>query len=156
VTCRPTCVKPSPTNAHRDASGDTVTTYRTGNHWGVTIVRETTDHPRWAGTEPQEVEPDSELVAVVVNGDQALAERICTLLNGAAGSQSQDWPAPEAGVDDLSGSQEPDAGSVALVKGEAYQRLGDRLWYRASRRANPGLTWHDLNALGGVEVIHHA
>jgi hypothetical protein len=44
-------------------------TYRTGNHWGVTIVRE--------GDQPA----DAQLVAVVVNGDQALAERICTLLN---------------------------------------------------------------------------
>jgi hypothetical protein len=42
-------------------------TYRTGNHWGVTVVDE---------------QPDSaQLVAVVVNGDQALAERICALLN---------------------------------------------------------------------------
>lgn len=46
-----------------------MSTYRTGNHWGVTIVRE-------------QPEP-AQLVAVVVNGDQALAERICTLLNGA-------------------------------------------------------------------------
>jgi hypothetical protein len=49
--------------------------YRTGNHWGVTIVR-------------QSLVPDDnygehdELVAVVVNGDRALAERICALLNG--------------------------------------------------------------------------
>jgi hypothetical protein len=46
-----------------------VTTYRTGNHWGITIVREGDD------------EQDAQLVAVVVNGDQALAERICALLN---------------------------------------------------------------------------
>jgi hypothetical protein len=52
-------------------------TYRTGNHWGVTIVRE--------GTEPLDAEghhPDAELVAVVTNGDQKLAELICALLNG--------------------------------------------------------------------------
>lgn len=58
-------------------------TYRTGNHWGVTIVREGDpgrfccnrgDHPGHSG---------DELVAVVVNGDQALAERICALLNGS-------------------------------------------------------------------------
>lgn len=51
-------------------------TYRTGNHWGVTIVRE--------GAFPEgEHDPASDqLVAVVVNGDQALAERICALLNG--------------------------------------------------------------------------
>ncbi|GEM_PF-5805290 len=52
-------------------------TYRTGNHWGVTIVREPVEPTD--GTinlaRPQ-------LVAVVVNGDQALAERICDLLNG--------------------------------------------------------------------------
>jgi hypothetical protein len=51
---------------------------------------------------------------------------------------------------------EPDEGSVALVKHEAYQRLGDRLWYRASRRAHTGLTWAQLGALGDIEVIHHA
>jgi hypothetical protein len=59
-------------------------TYRTGNHWGVTVVDE---------------QPDgAQLVAVVVNGDQALAERICALLNGAhtpdvdhAGSTAEGW-----------------------------------------------------------------
>lgn len=54
-----------------------MTTYRTGNHWGVTIVRE--------GVEPSVGNgyrrPDDQLVAVVVNGDTALAERICLLLN---------------------------------------------------------------------------
>lgn len=57
-------------------------TYRTGNHWGVTIVRqgERTPEGHIVGTD--------ELVAVVVNGDQALAERICTLLNGAEGETS--------------------------------------------------------------------
>lgn len=45
-----------------------MTTYRTGNHWGVTIVRD--DGPGVAA-----------LVAVVVDGDTALAERICALLN---------------------------------------------------------------------------
>jgi hypothetical protein len=51
-------------------------TYRTGNHWGVTVVREF-DHIDVPGGQPR-----AELVAVVVNGDQALAERICALLNG--------------------------------------------------------------------------
>jgi hypothetical protein len=55
-----------------------VSTYRTGNHWGVTIVRE-------YGHLPVPGVPDglprSQLVAVVVNGDWALAERICALLN---------------------------------------------------------------------------
>lgn len=79
-----------------------MTTYRTGNHWGVTIVREPTDQPGC----PENVEQGAlsaqcrrgtdgicplhgsfkpepaQLVAVVVNGDQALAERICALLNG--------------------------------------------------------------------------
>lgn len=50
-----------------------MTTYRTGNHWGVTIVREQPIDGMTA--------VDAQLVAVVVNGDQALAERICALLN---------------------------------------------------------------------------
>lgn len=69
-------------------------TYRVGNHWGVTIVREG-DEPRecdghcsgnwtdadcsWHGTSKRR--EGGQLVAVVVNGDQALAERICQLLN---------------------------------------------------------------------------
>jgi hypothetical protein len=85
-------------------------TYRTGNHWGVTIVREPTRccdlHTRHCeapadlcchscteaahtGLTPHAdgsrcvLDPDdSQLVAVVVNGDQALATRICALLNG--------------------------------------------------------------------------
>jgi hypothetical protein len=60
-------------------------TYRTGNHWGVTIVREAQQAPNgshWHGGGPCEECPrQAELVAVVVNGDQALAERICALLN---------------------------------------------------------------------------
>ncbi|MCW2768528.1 MAG: hypothetical protein JWO11_4487 [Nocardioides sp.] len=52
-----------------------MTTYRTVvsdslGHWGVTIVREQDDE-------------QDQLVAVVVNGDQALAERICALLNAS-------------------------------------------------------------------------
>lgn len=53
-----------------------MTEYRTGGHWGVTIVGEGTQPPDASGHRP-----DAQLVAVVVNGDQALAERICTLLN---------------------------------------------------------------------------
>jgi hypothetical protein len=49
-----------------------MTTYRTGNHWGVTIVAETELGPAAV---------DAQLVAVIVNGDQALAEQICELLN---------------------------------------------------------------------------
>lgn len=53
-----------------------MTTYRTGNNWGVTIVRE--------GRGPEDVmghHSGDELVAVVVNGDRELAERICELMN---------------------------------------------------------------------------
>lgn len=51
-------------------------TYRPGNHWGVTIVRE--GHHAAAG---QCWGVEDELVAVVVSGDSKLAERICRLLN---------------------------------------------------------------------------
>lgn len=64
-----------------------MTTYRTVvsdqlGHWGVTIVRE----PNHGGDcfETCNGHTDAQLVAVVVNGDQALAERICALLNAAA------------------------------------------------------------------------
>lgn len=53
-----------------------MSTYRTGNHWGVTIVREGERTPEG------HIVGAAQLVAVVVNGDQELAERICTLLNG--------------------------------------------------------------------------
>lgn len=56
--------------------------FRTGNHWGVTIVREGTHPVNESGHRP-----DAELVAVVVNGDRALAERICGLLN----SDRREW-----------------------------------------------------------------
>jgi hypothetical protein len=52
-----------------------VSRYRTGGHWGVTVVRE--------GVEPADHEgrrPDAELAAVVVNGDRELARRIADLL----------------------------------------------------------------------------
>lgn len=58
-------------------------TYRVGSHWGVTIVRE--------GPGPEDVmghHLGDELVAVVVNGDQDLAERICELLNADDGLSS--------------------------------------------------------------------
>lgn len=41
-----------------------MTQYRTGNHWGVTIVREGIQPPDAAGKRP-----DAQLVAAVVNGD---------------------------------------------------------------------------------------
>jgi hypothetical protein len=70
--------------------------YRTGNHWGVTIVGErgpqpcdeTGPHYCLAMGENSE-HPGAELVAVVTNGDTALAERICALLNG-----EQEAPVP--------------------------------------------------------------
>lgn len=55
-------------------------TYRVGGHWAVTIVREGVAPPDRAGRRP-----DSELVAVVVNGDRELAERIAALLNEDGG-----------------------------------------------------------------------
>jgi hypothetical protein len=70
-----------------------MSTYRTGNHWGVTIVREGDVDHAWepfnvgetlcnhAGCRLGKAD-HTQLVAVVVNGDQALAERICALLNG--------------------------------------------------------------------------
>jgi hypothetical protein len=63
-----------------------MTTYRTGNHWGVTIVREGDVRVQGRLSPDGPVVPPhtigDQLVAVVVNGDQALAERICALLNG--------------------------------------------------------------------------
>jgi hypothetical protein len=66
-------------------------TYRTGNHWGVTIVREFEAYTAEVladcafccvgGTGcPLHPQPEAQLVAVVVNGDQALAARIAALL----------------------------------------------------------------------------
>jgi hypothetical protein len=53
-------------------------TYRPGNHWGVTIVRD--------GTQPADESgrrDDDELVAVVVNGDQHIAAVVGELLTAA-------------------------------------------------------------------------
>lgn len=75
-----------------------MSTYRTGNHWGVTIVREGNPDPDprcrgeyhgadggacgVCGWDSHALDrPADQLVAVVVNGDQELAERICELLN---------------------------------------------------------------------------
>lgn len=95
-----------------------MSTYRTGNHWGVTIVREGDDvvhliadgqaTTTCCGKAPFELarrdghrltveasaatcprRQGDQLVAVVVNGDQELAERICTLLN-ADDAQNRD------------------------------------------------------------------
>lgn len=67
-------------------------TYRTGNHWGVTIVR-------------QDLPPDAngdhaDLVAVVVNGDRELAERICALLNGDGAHVRPVWDTWDRGYKD--------------------------------------------------------
>lgn len=48
---------------------------------------------------------------------------------------------------------EPDEGSVALVDGTAYQRGSG--WWRKPMEAY-GYDWAELQALGDVEVIHHA
>nr|WP_221374537.1 hypothetical protein [Actinoplanes polyasparticus] len=61
-----------------------MTTYRTGRHWGVTIVRE--------APQPTDGTIDlsrDQLVAVITNGDTALAERICALLNASDGALAQ-------------------------------------------------------------------
>lgn len=52
-----------------------MTAYRTGSHWGTTIIREGSQEPDESGRRP-----DDELVAVVMNGDAELAERIAWLL----------------------------------------------------------------------------
>lgn len=57
--------------------------YRVGRHWGVTIVRE----GRGLTMDTLGRRPDDELVAVVVNGDDELAERICELLNRHGGDK---------------------------------------------------------------------
>lgn len=52
-----------------------MSTYRTGQHWGRTIIR--------VGTQPADAggrRPDDQLVGVI--DDPALAERICELLSG--------------------------------------------------------------------------
>jgi len=57
-----------------------VAEYRTGNHHGITIVREG-DGAR-CGREDHDCNR-GHLVAVVVDGGQELAERICALLNAS-------------------------------------------------------------------------
>lgn len=83
-----------------------MTTYRTGNHWGITIVREgdVLTQGRMEPTGP--VLPPrrvgDQLVAVIVNGDQELAERICALLNGRNDLQAaQDARGGHVSPDDM-------------------------------------------------------
>jgi hypothetical protein len=53
--------------------------------------------------------------------------------------------------------EEPGIGSVALLDGEAWQLVDERRWYSATTTGDvEGRTWAQLNALGDVEVIHHA
>lgn len=58
-----------------------MTTYRTGNHHGVTIVAEPGSDDFCCNRDGHD-HARGRLVAVVVDGGQALAERICALLNG--------------------------------------------------------------------------
>lgn len=80
-----------------------MTVYRTGNHWGVTIVREGAGHHvDDCGCTTSYTDPwckkgtEAQLVAVVVNGDQALAERICALLNADERQPALLFAAPAA------------------------------------------------------------
>lgn len=57
--------------------------YRTGSHWGRTLIRE--------GSQPADVSgrrPDDQLVGVIDN--PGLAERICVLLNADEQDHEQD------------------------------------------------------------------
>lgn len=103
--------------------------YRTGNHWGVTIVREGVDlcpagmsgacvsmREGFARCKIGECvhhesgrSVDAELVAVVTNGDRVLAQRICDLLNGdRPTSVLDDWSAvSDDGLKAAPGSTEP-------------------------------------------------
>ncbi len=49
---------------------------------------------------------------------------------------------------------EPAVGSVALLDGDAYQRIENR-WYAANSGMVSGWTWTELHEIGDVEVIHH-
>jgi hypothetical protein len=71
-----------------------MSTYRTGGHRGVvTIVREGESGATYGepGGDPEPAQP----VAVVVNGDQELAELICALLNEAPDPCPHGWPGGE-------------------------------------------------------------
>lgn len=52
--------------------------------------------------------------------------------------------------------EEPGEGSVVLLGGRAWQRLGDDHWYAVAAGVEAGLTWAELQMGGDVEVIHHA
>jgi hypothetical protein len=82
--------------------------YRTGNHHGVTIVREG-DGSRCG--RPGHDCDRGHLVAVVVDGGEELAEQICALLNGA-----EDVEAHIVGDDEVSPMLEP-APSAETIAG---------------------------------------
>lgn len=58
-----------------------MSTFRTGTHHGVTIVAEPDDNDWFCCNREDHDHGRGRLVAVVVNGDTVLAERICALLN---------------------------------------------------------------------------
>lgn len=117
-----------------------MTRYRTGNHWGVTIVREGTQPPAASGTRA-----DDHLVAVVLHGDAALAERICALLNGEAspsltheewrvtGDPGDSFPPYEFTFSPRRGYADPEhsaRGFIALVNNTVGWRDGPHLHRR--------------------------
>jgi hypothetical protein len=71
-----------------------MSTYRTGGHHGVTIVREG-DGSRCG--RPEHDCDRGHLIAVVVDGGQELAERICALLNDSE-ERSSVWPKERVGA----------------------------------------------------------
>lgn len=85
-----------------------MTSFRTDNHWGVTIVREGEGEEFCCNRDDHS---HGELVAVVVNGDRELAERICTLLNADMGEQ------PRATQDQINAAR----GIVPMTLEEARQ-----------------------------------
>lgn len=83
-------------------------TYRPGNHWGVTIVRS-------GGESPERADGD-ELVAVVVNGDTGIAQRICDLLN------AEDPPASHGEFSLLNEAEHRAARAERLARGAARRQ----------------------------------
>ena len=127
-----------------------MTTYRTGNHWGVTIVREGERTPEGHITGP------AELVAVVVNGDQALAERICALLNGDSARWAEAIEHSEAQVRASLSLRTPDLGPGVPVSApdgsKAAETIsGDREAARKVNAARPGIETH--TALAVIQVL---
>lgn len=113
-----------------------MSTYRTEH--GVTIVREGRVYPRWVGSEPQEAEPDEdELIAVVVNGEEGMAERISGLLSGTTHEEWRVTGTWEGQNIDVSWSpknaDEPEADARSYVRARTY----------ASRMSKSGVGWTD-------------